>query len=243
MLQLTTKYYKAFDKDFKCRGTQFKVDDTFTLPNPPVICEYGFHFCKYPCFIKNYYYWINDLSIRFAEVEPIGIIVDDSVNKYVTDRIKIIREIHREEFITLCTGQFFDIEGNKYKFKNGELHCEDGPAVIHTDGRKEYYQNDKFHRLDGPATVDENGIERWYKNGLLHRLDSPAVKYPDCREEWYKDGKHHRIGGPAVKYLDGSEEYYEDGLFHRIDGPARKCADGSEEWYLNGNRYPMDVLF
>ena len=41
----------------------------------------------------------------------------------------------------------------EYKNKQGELHREDGPAVIYADGKKVWYINGKLHREDGPALI------------------------------------------------------------------------------------------
>jgi hypothetical protein len=75
----------------------------------------------------------------------------------------------------------------KYK-KNGQLHREDGPAVIYDNGFKEWYLNGKRHREDGPAIIWENGTKKWYLNGKLHREDGPAVIYSDGSQYWWKNG-------------------------------------------------------
>jgi len=35
--------------------------------------------------------------------------------------------------------------------KEGQLHCEDGPALLTKNGSKFWYKNDELHREDGPA--------------------------------------------------------------------------------------------
>ena len=50
----------------------------------------------------------------------------------------------------------------EYKNKHGELHREDGPAVIYTNGSEEWYINDKLHREDGPAVIWEDGTKYWF---------------------------------------------------------------------------------
>ena len=44
----------------------------------------------------------------------------------------------------------------------GQLHCEEGPAVIRADGTKEWYQNGEWHRVDGPAVVYPNSQKFWF---------------------------------------------------------------------------------
>ncbi len=49
--------YKIFNQDMTCRGFQFKIGEVNELGNsdPLVLCENGFHFCKYPSGVWSYY--------------------------------------------------------------------------------------------------------------------------------------------------------------------------------------------
>lgn len=49
------------------------------------------------------------------------------------------------------------IIGNIYHVKDGEIHNENGPAVIYSDGSKRWYINNLEHREDGPSTEHSNG--------------------------------------------------------------------------------------
>jgi hypothetical protein len=89
-------------------------------------------------------------------------------------------------------------DGTQEWWKNGQLHREDGPAVIHPDGTQKWWKNGKRHREDGPAVIYPNGSQEWWKDGKLHREDGPAIVYPDGIEQWFHDGKLHREDGPAV---------------------------------------------
>jgi hypothetical protein len=55
--------------------------------------------------------------------------------------------------------------GNRYWYKNGDLHREDGPAVEWRNGSREWFKNGKTHRNNGPAIENDNGTSFWYKNG------------------------------------------------------------------------------
>ena len=79
-------------------------------------------------------------------------------------------------------------QGTWYKF-NGQLHRDEGPAVIYYNGKKEWYKHGKLHREDGPAVEWKDGTQYWYKNGLKHREDGPAVIYSDGGKSWYLNGK------------------------------------------------------
>lgn len=59
--------------------------------------------------------------------------------------------------------------GIKKWYRNGELHREEGPAVIYDNGKKEWWIHGKRHREDGPAIIFHDGVKFWYKNGRLVR--------------------------------------------------------------------------
>ena len=50
----------------------------------------------------------------------------------------------------------------------GQLHRENGPAIIYPGGTKEYFLNGKRHRIDGPA-IEYRGkdFEYWYEGKYL----------------------------------------------------------------------------
>ena len=54
----------------------------------------------------------------------------------------------------------------RYYNSAGELHRDDGSAVVYADETRQWYQNDKLHRTDGPAVVGSNGQKFWYINGV-----------------------------------------------------------------------------
>jgi hypothetical protein len=68
----------------------------------------------------------------------------------------------------LEAGGKFDYDMYVVRNGNGELHRDDGPAVICTDGTKKWYRNDKLHREDGPAVICTDGTLYWYRHG--HRI-------------------------------------------------------------------------
>jgi len=107
---------------------------------------------------------------------------------------------------------------NKFWYKNGKLHRDDGPAEIHPKiqgGQDEiWYQFGLRHRDDGPAYTESPGNERWYKRGKLHRIDGPSVRstYGGLREWWSINGKRHRENGAAVVYSNGERQWWLNGV-------------------------------
>ena len=81
-----------------------------------------------------------------------------------------------------------DKNGDKFWYKEGKCHRDDGPAVEWTDGSKYWYKEGKCHRDDGPAIERANGTKYWYKEGRRHRDDGPACEWADGDKFWYIDG-------------------------------------------------------
>jgi hypothetical protein len=87
-------------------------------------------------------------------------------------------------------GMHKDPAGNiRYRDENGNLHRDDGPAVIYWDGEQRWYKHGIRHREDGPQAIFPGRGSAWYQNDKLHRDDGPAFEYPsENRFEWYKHG-------------------------------------------------------
>ena len=101
----------------------------------------------------------------------------------------------------LTSGEFNKLPVNK---RTGCVKC--------VDGDKFWYKEGLFHREDGPAFEFVDGFKEWYKEGKLHREDGPAREYTDGSKEWYKEGKLHREDGPAIEFVDGTKKYWLNGV-------------------------------
>ena len=91
--------YKGFDKDLKCRGFQYEIGEEYEHKGDIKLCKEGFHFCKSIIDVKDYYD-ITDENYRLCEIEASGEVIEGD-NKCVTNKIKIIREISKEEIYIL----------------------------------------------------------------------------------------------------------------------------------------------
>ena len=90
------KGYKAFNKDMTCLGFQFEEGQTYET-DKAVICKSGFHFCKNPLDVLNYY---NLCESEFAEVESLGETqAQDEDSKVCTTKIKIGARLSLSDFI------------------------------------------------------------------------------------------------------------------------------------------------
>ena len=83
--------YKGFDKDLKCRGSQYEIGKDYEQEGEVKCCERGFHFCENPFDVFRYY---SPSDSRYCEVEGDGNADkanDDS--KVATSHIHISAEI------------------------------------------------------------------------------------------------------------------------------------------------------
>jgi len=123
--------------------------------------------------------------------------------------------------------------GTKMWYKNGELHREDGPAVIHPDGTEEYYLNgiqqlppppseikiDPAHLANaGPAkpSIEKDGTKMWYKSGELQKKkvnESNIVKF---------------ICSITEKKYSEADKYLQHEIDNRIRSKILKCLKDHE---------------
>ena len=85
----------------------------------------------------------------------------------------------------------------KYLNAAGQLHREDGPAVVYATGTKEWWLNGQLHRDAGPAVIWNDGSKEWYQNGQRHRIDGPAVVLANGDKLWYLEGVQY----PKAQHL------------------------------------------
>ena len=94
--------FKGFNKDFTCRDMKYKIGEIYKEVFRPILCEKGFHFCKFP--LDVFYYYPPEYHSKYALVETdiqntgaIPPYPDDS--KIVTNKIKIIKELSIKDMI------------------------------------------------------------------------------------------------------------------------------------------------
>ena len=90
------KGYKAFKKGMICDPTghnpyQYAENTVFEQEEETDICHSGFHFCKEPLDVLNYYPLVDENGdmTEFAEVEALDECKTDNGSKYCTKKIKI----------------------------------------------------------------------------------------------------------------------------------------------------------
>ena len=106
--------------------------------------------------------------------------------------MKTIKIEQYSEIPSYFTGIVVYPNGNKFWFKEGKWHREDGPAIEWRDGSKSWLKEGNLHRTDGPAKGWSSGTKEWYLEGECYNninlnnyvvLDSYKGKY---NLTWYK---------------------------------------------------------
>lgn len=79
---------------------------------------------------------------------------------------------------------------NSIFYESQQLDLKQG-TYLHKfrTGACEYFKNGQLHRDDGPAVIYPNGDQYWWKEGKIHRDDGPATVWSDGTLEWWKEGK------------------------------------------------------
>ena len=97
--------FKAVNHDLSANNNfMYTIGETYNLPKDikPKLCKQGFHFCKIPLYVFQYY---NNSDDRYLLVEATGTIDSDHI-KCCTNQLKIIKEINRETFLS----ELFNLE-------------------------------------------------------------------------------------------------------------------------------------
>ena len=99
--------YKGFDKNMKCRGFQYEVGKEYEMDGEVKCCNQGFHACKSPMEVWNYY---DMLDSRYAEVEQSGKIdAGENSTKVCSSCIKIKAELNLTDIINIGVEWLKDI--------------------------------------------------------------------------------------------------------------------------------------
>jgi hypothetical protein len=123
------------------------------------------------------------------------------------DDTRPIHVIHSREY----DNERYDKQLTVVYYKHGQIHNENGPAVI-SDDSCSYWINNMLHNVKGPAVVCKYGDIKYYQFHKLHRIDGPAVtdkRLPD-RYIYLVEGIRHRSDGPAYFWYN-EKKYYING--------------------------------
>ena len=120
MNEKVIKSYKGFDKDMKCRDFQYEVGKEYDMDGEIKCCNRGFHACKSPLEVWDYYDMLNS---RFAEVEQSGKIDEEKKStKVCSSHIKIKAELKLADIINIGVEWLKDITSPSKVKTDGELN-------------------------------------------------------------------------------------------------------------------------
>ena len=97
------RFFKATNGDMQCKGFQYELGKTYKTDKAE-LCKCGFHACRSPLDIFNYYHGEIGKDVRMFEVELKGAtneITDDS--KRVGTEITFLRELTISELAELAS--------------------------------------------------------------------------------------------------------------------------------------------
>ena len=112
--------YKAFDKNMQCRNFQYEVGKEYEMDGEIKCCNRGFHACKSPMEVWDYY---DILNSRYAEVEQSGKIdEEENSTKVCSSHIKIKAELKLEDIINIGVEWLKDITSTSKVKADGALN-------------------------------------------------------------------------------------------------------------------------
>ena len=123
MSEKVIKSYKGFDKNMKCRDFQYEVGKEYNIDGEIKCCNRGFHACKSPLEVWDYYDMLNS---RFAEVEQSGKIDEkEKSTKVCSSHIKIKAELKLADIINIGVEWLKDIT-SPFKVKTDGVLNDNG---------------------------------------------------------------------------------------------------------------------
>lgn len=179
------KGFKGFNQDLTCRGFQYEIGKTYEYNGEIELCSSGFHFCRKLQDVHQFY----DLKTsRICEIEADGKIDNDGI-KSVCARIRIVRELSREEVDAAVntgkdnTGLFNSGDYNSGYCNSGDFcACNNSSGVFMT--KKITYEafNKQLTKKEYDALINSEGFK------ILQRFRLYSFK---ARTE--KDGQKHIV--------------------------------------------------
>jgi hypothetical protein len=175
-------YYKILNSDWTCRGYQYKLGGTYSIPEEDlVLCQCGFHCCEHPLDCLEFY--SSNPSNRYAEVKMLGKIVTskpDDDPKCASNILKIEREIPYQEWLELCTVMVSRWSGGYYEenyWVKGKLSER---RIFYSNGNKKAFiifpKEDDSPRIAILKSISyfQNGMEHFIqtRSELCYHIDS-----------------------------------------------------------------------
>ena len=223
------KGFKGFNQDLTCRGFQYEIGKTYEYNGEIELCSSGFHFCRKLQDVHQFY----DLKTsRICEIEADGKIDNDGI-KSVCARIRIIRELSREEIDAAVntgkdnTGLFNSGNRNSGNRNSGNCNsgyfcaCNNSSGVFMT--KKITYEafNKQLTKKEYDALINSEGFKilqsfrlysfkiRTEKNGQKH------IAYLSYKASWRIFWQRLT---PEQKLIIKRMPHFDTNVFYEITG-------------------------
>ena len=250
------KGYKAFNKDLTCRDFQYEIGKEFEHKGKIGLCESGFHFCKKIVDIQNYYN-LKDENTRLCEIEATGQVIEGD-DKCVTNKIKIIREISKEEMYILGnegkenTG--LDNTGNR---NTGDSNTGDRNTGDWNTGYWNTGDRNTGHSNTGDWNTGDRNTGDWNKtnrsSGVFCNQEPKLIMFNKETNMTWKEWKNSEAYGILTKNKKSQWIWYEDMTdTEKEKYPSAKTCNGylkeieratsSKEWWNSLEPYEKATI-
>ena len=198
------KGYKVFDENWTCEGIQYKVEETYAYECDIRVCGSGFIFFQKASKCFNYYDF--DSKNKVAEVLVTGNVINKG-DKYLTDKITIVREIPWSELLTIvnegscCTGL-----SNTGNYNTGNYNTGDWNATNYSTG----LFNTKKQKIYIFNKLSDWTLEDWFESDVRQILNwnfesSVWVYEENMTEEEKEKYPTYKTTGGYLKTFDFKE--------------------------------------
>jgi hypothetical protein len=199
--------YKAFDKNMKCRNFQYEVGKEYEMDGEIKCCNRGFHACKSPMEVWNYYDMLNS---RYAEVEQSGKIDEEgNSTKVCSSHIKIKAELKLADIIKVGVEWLKDITSPSKVKADGALNDSGDSAQIGSSGDSAQIGSSGYYAKIGSsgyyAKIDSTGEDSIIMCAGNCSIAKAKVGSWITLAEWkWSDEKNHNVPVCVkTEYVDG----------------------------------------
>ena len=217
--------YKGFDKNMQCREFQYEVGKEYEMDGEIKCCNRGFHACKSPMEVWDYYDMINS---RYAEVEQSGKIEEEeNSTKVCSSRIKIKAELKLADIINIGVEWLKDIT-SPYKVK------ADGALNDNGDRRKQIGSSGYYAQIGSSGYSAKIGSSG-YSAQIGSSGDSAKIGSSGDSAQIGSSGDYAKIGSSGDYAQIGSSGYYakigSSGYYAKIGSSGDYAQIGSSGYY------------
>lgn len=183
--------YKGFDENMQCRGFQYEVGKEYKMDGNIKCCDRGFHACKSPMEVWDYY---DMLKSRYAEVEQSGKIdTEENSTKVCSSRIKIKAELKLADIINIGVEWLKDITSPSKVKTDSTLSSSGYNAKIGSSGYNAKIDNtgeDSVIMCAGNNSSAKAKIGSWITLAEWKWSDEKKRDVPACVKTEYVDGEN-----------------------------------------------------